>query len=208
MTPTVAVATVVAVASARPGRSRKVGPWEEQLFRSWNQLPDQLHPVAWPVMQLGSLAGAVAVGVIDRRQTGRTTTLGTGVALWAGVKGVKRLVGGRGRPPDLLDDVTVRGQPQQGRGWPSGHSAVSLGVALVADVPPPLRRVLVAGAAVTGASRMYVGAHLPADIAGGWAIAVVAASRVSRGRRRRLVHRERCGRERHATHRRRMVVGT
>lgn len=175
-----AVAAAVAGATARQGRSDCAQPREAELFRLVNGLPDRLHPAAWSVMQLGSLGGAVVVGVIDLRRTSRTSTLATGVALWAGIKAVKRVAGHRGRPAEILDDVIVRGQPQRGRGWPSGHAAVSLGVALVADVPTPVRRLLVAGAAATGLSRMYVGAHLPADVVGGWAIGVATANAMRR----------------------------
>lgn len=161
--------------SARSGRRQLVGPREEATFRAFNNLPDKLHPPVWTIMQLGSLAGGLAVGLADYQRTRRVDAAVRAVAVWGGVKLIKRSIGGRGRPAQHLSDVVVRGQAQHGRGWPSGHAAVSLASAL--SRRGPARTALVTFAGVAGLARMYVGAHLPGDIVAGWAIGYLATRR-------------------------------
>lgn len=170
-----ASASCAAWCSARAAASGRVGRIEERIFRAANGAPDRLHVPVWFVMQAGSLAGVYAVAAVVRRRPGsqrraRITAL-TGTAVWAGIKLVKPFVG-RGRPEHHLCDVEVRGHAQSGLGYPSGHAAVSLAVALAATHGRPRAERLAAlgTAATTGWARMYVGAHLPLDVAGGFAL--------------------------------------
>jgi undecaprenyl-diphosphatase len=122
-------------------------------------------------MQVGSLGGVMGVGAAvgltsNTRQA--VGVIGVGTAVWLAMKAVKPLVG-RGRPADLLDEVHVRGRPQTGLGYPSGHAAVATTLALVTTTTTPGRLVALAIAGLTGTSRMYVGAHLPLDVVGGYA---------------------------------------
>ena len=172
---TAALAVLGGWASARLASRRTVGASEERVFRSANGAPEQLPLPVWAVMQSGSLAAVFVVSACqgrsaeDRRHDSVTTLVGTGV--WAGVKLLKPLIG-RGRPEQHLEGVRVRGHPQSGLGYPSGHAAVSLTLALTSTRGrPPAERagaLLLAGA--TGWARMYVGAHLPLDIVGGYAV--------------------------------------
>lgn len=178
----------VAVASARRARAPEVTAGEERVFRWFNEAPDWIGAPAWPVMQAGSL-GAVAVTAAALSRSGRRRAAAwtglVGTAVWAGVKVVKPLVG-RGRPEAVLDGVRVRGQPQTGLGYPSGHAAVVMTlVCLVAGDRTPLVVVpAIAAAGVVGATRLYVGAHLPLDVVGGVAIGAVAGCGATALRRR------------------------
>ncbi|MDJ0768231.1 MAG: phosphatase PAP2 family protein [Ilumatobacter sp.] len=166
---------MISAAAARRGR---VPPTEERLFRASNRAPDGLELPAWLVMQSGSLASVLVVSAATRVLGGRhraAIALSAGSAVWAGVKAVKPLAH-RGRPADLLDGVVVRGQPQVGLGYPSGHAAVSTTLALTAMPPGRGRRVALAIAGFTGLSRMYVGAHLPLDVVGGLAIGTLVGT--------------------------------
>jgi undecaprenyl-diphosphatase len=177
--PTLVAAAIAAGAiawSARRASSGRVDPPEERVFRAINDAPDALYPFAWPVMQMGSLASVFVAAELVRRQRGVPDGLAVaviGTAVWGGVKLIKPSVG-RGRPSAHLDGVHVRGQPQTGLGYPSGHAAVSLTLALVAARSPRARALALVGAAITGASRLYVGAHLPLDVAGGSGVGLLA----------------------------------
>lgn len=167
----------VLASTARDARAGGVSRSEERVFRSVNGLPDTLHVPLWAVMQSGSLAAVfAAAGMQARRQpAARTITMVlAGVTVWAGVKVVKPLAG-RGRPVAELAHVAIRGQKQSGLGYPSGHSAVAatLAVALAHERGAATGAFALSVAALTGGARMYVGAHLPLDIAGGLAIGLL-----------------------------------
>ena len=170
--------SALVIASALRARRLTVSEREMQRFRRANDLPDALHVPAWVVMQLGSLGGVWVVAavyhVVGRAAAAKQLAL-VGTAVWGGVKLVKPLVG-RGRPSRHLDDVRVRGRPQSGGGFPSGHAAVSVTMALVGapDSAPAVATILFGAAAATSVARMYVGAHLPLDVAGGVGIGLVA----------------------------------
>ena len=174
------VAAATLVWSARSAGQPDVTAREEREFRRFNDAPDLLSPVLWPLMQTGSLAAVFVAAEATRRLSGRNEALivaVAGTAVWGGVKLIKPLVG-RGRPAAHLDDVNVHGQQQRGLGYPSGHAAVSMTLALLTTRTGGARAVAIAVAAITAASRMYVGAHLPLDVAGGLAIGALAGSGV------------------------------
>ena len=179
-------ATAAALAlceSARRARGFDVGRFEERVFRRFNGAPDALHVPLWAVMQSGSLAavyvtGGALAGSGHTRAACATALAGT--AVWGGVKLIKPRVG-RGRPEAVLDGVSIRGPAPTGLGYPSGHAAVAATLALVVPhaASPQWRAaaILIAGAA--GGARMYVGAHLPLDVAGGFAIGVLVGRTAS-----------------------------
>jgi membrane-associated phospholipid phosphatase len=172
----------IASSATRAARNGHVPPGEERLFREVNALPGEWHAPIWVVMNFGGLASVgVTAGVIaatgDRRRALRIAVCGT--AVWGFCKGVKRFVG-RGRPADHLDRVVVRGKPQAGLGFPSGHAAVAATLATMAGAgahPTAVKWLTSAAAAVAGA-RMYVGAHLPLDVVGGAAIGLFVGNMV------------------------------
>ena len=175
--------TAALLATAMAARRDRVGPCEAAAFRAVNGLPDSLYPPAWIVMQLGTLGAApAAAGVAwlagDRELAGRLLASGTGA--WALSKAVKRIVR-RPRPASLVPGTNRRGRDAAGLGYLSGHAAVA--VALGAAALPRLGR---AGRALTlsavpavGLTRIYVGAHLPLDVAGGAALGVVIDAAIS-----------------------------
>lgn len=160
-----------------PLRRNRIGRREQTAFRLLNNLPDPLYRPVWPVMQLGAFAAApatagVALAAGNRPLAGRL--LAGGTAAWVLAKVVKRVVR-RGRPVALLAGVHTRGREATGMGYLSGHAAVA--AALTAAAWPDLgtagRRAAVAVASVVGMSRIYVGAHLPLDVAGGAALGLL-----------------------------------
>jgi membrane-associated phospholipid phosphatase len=149
----------------------RVPGWEAWLFEKANNLPGALWPVVWGPMQLGSLAGGLAVVAVTQI-AGRDVRL-TGAALvacmaaWWTAKGVKSLAS-RARPGALLADVHLR-EHAGGLGYVSGHTAVAFALTAVLAPSLPRRWQPVAGAVavVVGLARVYAGAHLPLDVIGG-----------------------------------------
>ena len=160
----------------------RVGRCEVDAFRALNDLPDALYRPTWTVMQLGTLGAAPAVAAVaclsGRRRLAARVLIG-GSATWALSKVVKRLVR-RPRPAALLLGTHVRGRAPTGLGYVSGHAGVAVAIG-IAVVPHLGRRGRVATRAlvpVVGASRVYVGAHLPLDIVGGASLGLLVDAAV------------------------------
>ncbi|MDP9219431.1 MAG: phosphatase PAP2 family protein [Actinomycetota bacterium] len=156
-------------------RSTKVDLIEAAWAQRANTLPDRLHAPLWTVMQSGALAAPVVAGGVawaagQRRLAGRLAF--SGLTAYVVAKAVKRAVG-RGRPLDLVSGITARGKPAGGNGFVSGHAAVSTALALELfdALDDPARTLSLIVPAVVGFARIYVGAHLPLDVAGGAALA-------------------------------------
>ncbi len=172
-----AAATVVVWSAVRASRTT-VSRTEEQVFRRVNDGPEWVAPLIWPVMQMGSLGAVFVAAGSECKRSGpeRAVRIAVaGTAVWGGIKLIKPLVG-RGRPADHLDGVSVRGRPPGGLGYPSGHAAVSMVLALLAHGPPVERALAAAAAGSTGIARLYVGAHLPLDVVGGAAVGWIVGS--------------------------------
>lgn len=171
-------ATVAASWAAFEQTPTRLPAWEATLFTSVNSWPDSLRPVLWPVMQLGNFwmtaIGAGGAYLVWRRPAPAITAAGSTLGAWAVAKVVKNMAD-RGRPSDLLAPVHIREDGINGLGFVSGHAAVAfaLATALSPWLPRPLRVVAFGLATAVGASRLYVGAHLPLDIVGGGAIGVM-----------------------------------
>ena len=173
-------ATLVTALSARRNR---VGSCETRVFRAVNGLPDSLYIPAWAIMQLGTLGAAPAAAgaallAHDRELAGRLLAVGTGT--WALSKLVKQLVR-RPRPAALVSGTRSRGRDASGLGYLSGHAgvAVALGTAAFPRLGPSGRAAVVAVAPIVGLSRIYVGAHLPLDVAGGAALGLAVDAAVA-----------------------------
>jgi hypothetical protein len=172
-----AAGTVVMLATAAAARHNRVSRCEATAFRAVNGLPDSLYPPAWVIMQLGTLGAAPAsAGAAwlagDRELAGRL--LAGGTATWALSKLVKRMVR-RPRPAILLPGTRRRGPDAAGLGYLSGHAgvAVALGAAALPRLGPAARVLTLTAIPAVGLTRVYVGAHLPLDIAGGAALGLV-----------------------------------
>jgi membrane-associated phospholipid phosphatase len=171
------------LATAMVAHRDRVGPCEAAAFRAVNGLPDSLYPPAWAVMQLGTLGAAPAAAATawlagDRELAGRL--LASGTVAWALSKAVKRIVR-RPRPASLVPGTRRRGREAAGLGYLSGHVgvAVSLGAAAFPRLGRAGRALTISAVPVVGLTRIYVGAHLPLDVAGGAALGVVIDAAVS-----------------------------
>ncbi len=156
---------------------------EREVFGLINKTPDALHMPLWTVMQFGSLAAVpmiTAVALVGRRPRLAATVASSGTTAWLVAKLIKQIVA-RDRPDMLLVQVIIRGRPAGGLGFPSGHAAVAAALMTVISpyLSPPVRRVGWTGVVLVGVARIYVGAHLPLDVVGGFFLGLVVGSSVN-----------------------------
>lgn len=160
-----------------------VGPRETRAFRAVNGLPDRLYVPTWVVMQAGTL-GAAPVAAALAQAAGRPRLarklLADGSLAWLLSKVLKRFVQ-RPRPVALLPDTCRRGRDPSGLGYVSGHAAVvvALAAAALPELAPRSQAAVLTVVPVVGLARMYVGAHLPLDVAGGAALGLAVDAAVS-----------------------------
>lgn len=173
----------VILVTAMAARHDRVSPCEVRVFRTVNDLPGSLYPATWLVMQLGTLGAApTAAGAAwlagDRELAERLLVSGTGT--WVLAKLVKRLVG-RPRPVSLAPGTHCRGRPAAGLGFPSGHAGVAaaLGAAALPRLGPAGRTLALLAIPAIGLTRIYTGAHLPLDVAGGAALGIAVEAAVT-----------------------------
>ena len=157
---------------------------EERIFRAANGVSDSIVVPARALMQagtFGSVPAAAVVALLARRRRLAAGLAVGGTAAWLLAKAAKPL-GGRARPQGVLPDVRIREKIAGDLGWPSGHTAVATTLALVAapDLSAWARPVLAGAVLSTGFGRMYVGAHLPLDLAAGAGLGMMIASVVRR----------------------------
>ena len=173
-------------ASGRPGRDA-----DERAFRAVNGAADpRLDRTAGAITELGSIwasIGAAAVLALGghRRAAGRGI-VAAGSA-WLLGQGLKRVFE-RPRPYEADAEGTrlLIGTPRASS-WPSSHPAVLLAFVEAAGREARLRpaaRVALTGlAGAVGVSRVVVGVHYPADVAGGLLLGRAVAEGVARNGR-------------------------
>ncbi len=151
---------------------------ELAVFRAFNDAPDALYPVVWPLMQYGTfvtipLVTLIALLLRQNRLAIELMIAGAGVYV---IAKIAKAVWVRDRPGRLLDEVNLRGVGAGEHGFPSGHAAVSATLAFIlfAYLPKRWRWLPVILGVVVSMGRLYVGAHLPLDVVGGACLGLAA----------------------------------
>ena len=160
----------VAVVTAR-GRGQEL---DRRLYRLVNRargpLPDALFK---GITEFGSIwasgAAAVTLAVYKRRREA-IDSFGAALTMWGLGQVLKKAIG-RPRPYAALQDFRLLIAKPRGTSWPSSHPAVVLAFVTVAgrdlDLPPRVKAGVVAVPVLVGISRISLGVHFPADVAGG-----------------------------------------
>lgn len=175
----IGTATAVLVGSAIEAR-RGVPEWESAVYQGINDAPHTLAPVVWAPMQAGSLSAPFVLSGLsywrNRSLDPAVAYASAGFTTWLAAKGVKKAIG-RGRPYDHDPSTNLRlaTRTDGSLGYVSGHAAVAATLATIMSTGwSPAGRVAIHGLAVgVGITRVYAGAHLPLDVAGGTALGVL-----------------------------------
>lgn len=156
---------------------------ERPVFQFINGLPPVLHNLMYLITQFGGLGsllfwGGLAWYIINRRAALQVVLAGW--FGWIAAKILKDLVN-RGRPETYFDTVNLFNAGSfGGYGFPSGHStfAAACATVLYYQIPKTYRKYVLLIVFMVGFSRMYLGAHFPLDVVGGWALGALIGSTI------------------------------
>jgi membrane-associated phospholipid phosphatase len=160
-------------------RDGTVGSTEADVFHAINDLPGFLYRPFWVFQQFGNLLVALLLGVIVAawlRQWWVAAAVLGAVVLKLLLENVVKAVVERSRPGTTIGDITMRGDVSaHGLSFVSGHAVIVTAVAglLTPILPRAWKWVPWVVVLLNGLARIYVGAHNPLDVLGGFGLGLV-----------------------------------
>jgi undecaprenyl-diphosphatase len=148
--------------------------WEISWFEAIYAWPEFLKPFFFVITQAGSiwiLFGLLAFYLFYKKYNVVLRLLLSGSLAYM-LSGFAKDLWGRDRPTDVLMDVINLDYVVRGPGFPSGHTALAVALALTIGHYVPSKYHILIYIWIIGAafSRLYLGIHFPMDIIGGFAI--------------------------------------
>jgi membrane-associated phospholipid phosphatase len=157
----------------------RVSSAERSVFRAINDLPAWLYRPLWIFQQFGNivvaLAVTVAIALLLRRPRVALAAVAA-VVLKLGLERVVKQIVERQRPGLTVGHIHARGVvSEHGLSFVSGHSVMVTAMALLLHPILPGRWKAVPWLVVflNGFTRIYVGAHNPLDVVGGFGVGLV-----------------------------------
>lgn len=179
ITPTQQLGLAAALFAAATLLSREpaISDWEAHIFDAIYTLPSWLHGFFYVITQFGSIYVffILAAFYIAKKHYHIVIRLLMAGSLAYLLAGFAKSVWGRARPEDMLPNIIAL-DVTQGPGFPSGHTALAVALALTIGhyLPRKYHWIPVVWIVGVALSRIYLGVHLPLDIIGGFAIGLIS----------------------------------
>jgi undecaprenyl-diphosphatase len=175
------IGLVILTACGLVARNGTVGTAERRVFRAVNDLPQSLYRVMWTFQQFGNLVVAfvvvIVVALVLRRPKVAIGAVAA-VVLKLGLERVVKQLVKRQRPGTSIGHIHARGNvPAHGQSFVSGHSVITTAMAgiLTPILPGRWKVVPWVVVALNSMARVYVGAHNPLDVLGGFGLGLFIA---------------------------------
>ena len=155
-------------------RGADMKEWEISVFQALYYNPVFIKPAVIFITQTGSIymLGLLLFIFTVRKQWHVVIRLLLTATLAYQLSGFAKDIWGRARPHEVLPGIYNLDYVVRGPGFPSGHTALAVAMALVVGhyLPKQYRWLTIVWIGGVAFSRLYLGIHAPLDILGGFAI--------------------------------------